>query len=72
MTMKSVIRELKLKLYSVRGVRECWIIDWRQQQVEVYRRQQASLGLVATLLSGDELSSPMLPNFTCAIARLFA
>ncbi|MEH1821649.1 MAG: Uma2 family endonuclease [Nostoc sp.] len=64
-------RELKLKLYSSRGVREYWIVDWRKQQVEVYRREQASLKLVATLFSGDELSSPILPNFTCAIALLF-
>jgi Uma2 family endonuclease len=65
-------RELKLKLYSTRGVREYWIIDWRKQQVEVYRREQATLNLVATLMSGDELNSPLLPNFSCAIAQLFA
>ncbi|MBW4557777.1 MAG: Uma2 family endonuclease [Trichormus sp. ATA11-4-KO1] len=64
-------RELKLKLYSTRGVREYWIVDWRKQQVEVYRREQASLKLVATLFKGDELNSPILPNFTCAIAALF-
>ncbi|WP_223265334.1 Uma2 family endonuclease [Nostoc sp. 'Peltigera membranacea cyanobiont' 210A] len=64
-------RELKLKLYSSRGVREYWIVDWRKQQVEVYRREQASLKLVATLFNGDELSSPILPDFSCAIAQLF-
>ena len=64
-------REFKLKLYSARGVREYWIVDWRNQQVEVYRREQASLKLVATLFNGDELNSPILPNFTCAIASLF-
>ena len=65
-------KELKLKLYSARGVREYWIIDWRKQQVEVYRRDRAVLNLVATLMSGDELNSPLLPNFSCAIASLFA
>lgn len=65
-------KELKLKLYSARGVREYWIVDWRKQQVEVYRRDRAVLNLVATLMSGDELNSPMLPGFTCAIALLFA
>ena len=30
-------REAKLKLYSRRGVLEYWIVDWRTQQVEVYR-----------------------------------
>ncbi|WP_414576071.1 Uma2 family endonuclease [Anabaena sp. CCY 9402-a] len=65
-------RELKLKLYSTRGVREYWIVDWRKQQLEVYRREQGSLKLVTTLFPGDQLESPLLPNFTCAIARLFA
>ncbi|NHC33682.1 Uma2 family endonuclease [Scytonema millei] len=65
-------KELKLKLYSARGVREYWIVDWHKQQVEVYRRDRAVLNLVATLMSGDELNSPMLPGFTCAIALLFA
>ncbi len=65
-------RELKLKLYSARGVREYWIVDWHKQQVEVYRREQGSLKLAATLFSGDELNSPLLPDFTCAIASLFS
>lgn len=64
-------REVKLKLYSARGVREYWIVDWRLQQIEVYRREQASLKLVATLFSNDVLSSPLLPGFSCAIAQLF-
>ncbi|MDF5710944.1 MAG: Uma2 family endonuclease [Nostoc sp. S4] len=64
-------RELKLKLYSSRGVKEYWIVDWYKQEVEVYRREQGSLKLVATLFNSDELSSPILSNFTCAIAPLF-
>lgn len=64
-------RELKLKLYSTRGVQQYWIIDWRKQQVEVYRREQAVLKLFATLLSNDELTSPLLPGFSCAISLLF-
>jgi Uma2 family endonuclease len=64
-------REVKLKLYSARGVREYWIVDWQLQQVEVYRREQASLKLVATLFSNDVLSTPLLPGFSCAIAQLF-
>ncbi|WP_193197239.1 Uma2 family endonuclease [Nostoc sp. MG11] len=64
-------KELKLKLYSSGGVKEYWIVDWRKQQVEVYRREQGSLKLVATLFKGDELNSPLLPDFTCAIAPWF-
>lgn len=51
-------REAKLKLYLSRGVQEYWIGDWFLQQVEVYRRENATLGLIATLLTNDELRSP--------------
>lgn len=64
-------REVKLKLYSLRGVQDYWVVDWRLQQVEVYRREQATLGLVATLFTNDELSSPLLPGFICPVTRLF-
>jgi Uma2 family endonuclease len=64
-------REVKLKLYSRRGVLEYWIVDWRQRQVEVYRRQEAVLSLVETLYEQDKLQSPLLPGFACDIRRLF-
>lgn len=65
-------REAKLKLYSRRGVHEYWIIDWRAQQIEVYRRAEAALSLVATLFAADTLTSPLLPGFSCRVASLFA
>ena len=64
-------REAKLKLYSVRGVQEYWIINWRSPQVEIYRRQKAMLALVCTLFPGDQLVSPLLPEFACMVDRLF-
>lgn len=64
-------REAKLKLYSSRGVQEYWIADWRLQQIEVYRRENTKLVLKATLLSNDELTSPLLPGFTCPVAQFF-
>lgn len=64
-------RDAKRRLYSRRGVREYWIADWRAQTVEVYRRQEAELRLVQTLLVGDSLKSPLLPGFACVIDRFF-
>jgi len=64
-------REVKRKLYSRRGVLEYWIVDWRTQQIEVYRREQRALSLVATLYPSDTLTSPLLPGFTCEVATLF-
>ena len=64
-------RETKLKLYSRRGVREYWIMDWRARTVQVFRRQDAVLVLVATLGDGDEISLPLLSGFSCAVVDLW-
>src|SRR5204862_3921638 len=52
-------RDLKLKLYSRQGVREYWIVDWRLQTVQVFRRERAGLGLVAPLAGDAALTSPL-------------
>lgn len=65
-------REAKLKLYSIQGVQEYWIMNWRTQQVEVYRRQATQLVLFATLLSTDSLTSPCLPDFSCPVDRILS
>lgn len=64
-------KESKLKLYSNRGVQEYWIADWRLQQLEIYRRNQGKLELVMTLLNDDEITTPILPNFSCKINQFF-
>ena len=55
-------REAKLKLYSTRGVQEYWIVDWRLQQIEVYRRDNAVLRLIATLFSNCLLYTSPSPR----------
>lgn len=64
-------RSAKLKLYSTQGVLEYWIVDRISQRLEIYRRNNAQLTLVATLVVGDQLTSPLLPEFHCDIARFF-
>jgi Uma2 family endonuclease len=64
-------REAKLRLYSVRGVREYWIADWQAKTVQIFRREAAALKLVATLLPEDDLASPLLPGFSAKVTRLF-
>ncbi|NEU76916.1 Uma2 family endonuclease [Hassallia byssoidea VB512170] len=64
-------RLAKLKLYSVQGVQEYWIVDRIAQRIEVYRRDNAQLKQVTTLLVDDVITSPLLPNFVCEVARLF-
>lgn len=64
-------RELKLNLYSRQGVHEYWIADWQRQTLQVYRRSQAALQLVATLESDDVLTSPNLPGFSCRVGEFW-
>ncbi len=64
-------REAKLKLYSRQGVREYWIVDWQRRNIQVYRREQAALRLVATLASEDVLTTPLLPGLECPVADLW-
>lgn len=64
-------KEVKLKLYSLHGVQEYWIVNWQLKTLEVYRRSNAQLQLVATLLEGDTLTSALLPGFSMAIAPIF-
>jgi Uma2 family endonuclease len=64
-------KEAKLKLYSSRGVKEYWIADWRSRKLEVYCREETQLKLVATLFSSNELTSPLLPGFSCSLDEFF-
>jgi len=64
-------KEVKLKFYSQYGVQEYWIVNWQLKTLEIYRRNDAQLQLVATLLAGDTLTSPLLPGFGTAIAQIF-
>lgn len=64
-------RDVKLKLYSRRGVNEYWIVDWPSRAVDVYRRTGEGLDLAAHLAGGDTLTSPLLPGFSVQVSSLF-
>jgi Uma2 family endonuclease len=64
-------RQIKLKLYSLYGVQEYWIVDWRSQTIAVYRRRRARLRLITTLGQDDILASPLLPGFALPVHTLF-
>lgn len=65
-------REVKLALYSRRGVQEYWIVDWRSRQVELFRRRDLALHLIATLTERDTIESALLPGFALPVPELFA
>ena len=64
-------KKFKLKLYSLHGVQEYWIVNWRLKEIEVYRRENTNLQKVSTLGVDDKLVSPLLPGFNCAVSGLF-
>jgi Uma2 family endonuclease len=64
-------REIKLRLYSRRGIMEYWIVNWQERYLEVYRREDAILKHVSTLYQADMLRSPHLPGFDCEVSQIF-
>src|SRR5207247_8873902 len=65
-------REVKMKLYSRQGVREYWIANWQDVTIHVYRREDATLRLVATLTADHTSTSPLLPDFAVSVRELCA
>ncbi|MEL6605762.1 MAG: Uma2 family endonuclease [Cyanobacteria bacterium J06614_10] len=64
-------KSFKLKLYSLHGVQEYWIVNWRLKEIEIYRRENAALQKLATLIATDTLTSPLLPGFECPLTSIF-
>lgn len=64
-------RVLKLDLYSRQGVKEYWIVDCRLRTVEVFRQSASGLELVATPADDDALTSPLLPDFSLPLPRIW-
>jgi Uma2 family endonuclease len=64
-------RTVKRQAYSKFGVREYWVVDGYQKAIEVYRLEPGQLMLVTTLASNDQLTTPLLPAFTCLVSQVF-
>ena len=67
-------QEVKRLLYARTGVQEYWLVDPEQARVTLYRRAaDGSFPLVAdvTARGCDTLETPLLPEWSLALARLF-
>jgi Uma2 family endonuclease len=64
-------RFVKLQTYGKFGVVEYWIVDGSERAIDVYRAQSGKLVLTATVRDQDELTSPLLPGFSCQVERVF-
>ena len=61
----------KRQLYAKHGVNEYWIVDSENRAVEIYRLTSEKLELATMLKGQDEITSPLLPGFTCPLANIF-
>ena len=64
-------RETKLEIYNRYGTDEYWIADWRSKRVQMHRRVEGTLQLVATRLGDEVIESSLLPGFSCPVSRFF-
>ena len=62
---------VKRQLYGKYGVGEYWIVDPENRLVEVCRLQDDRLQSVASLRNGDEITSPLLPDFRLSVSAIF-
>ncbi|WP_244901900.1 Uma2 family endonuclease [Phormidium tenue] len=44
-------------------MQEYWIVSWHLKTLKIYRRAEAQVQLVRTLLEGDALNSPYIARF---------
>jgi len=64
-------RITKRQLYGKYGVLEYWVIDSGKRYVEVYFLVGETLQLMAAYSGNDEITSPLLPGFTCSVNDIF-
>ena len=64
---------IKKSLYAREGVAEYWIIDPEKDAVRIFRNADGQFKPPIDLSreAGDVLSTPLLPGFSLALARLF-
>jgi Uma2 family endonuclease len=64
-------RIAKRQLYGKYAVKEYWVVDPEKQTIEVYLLQGDVLRLTATLREKDQLTSSLLPGFSCTVETIF-
>jgi Uma2 family endonuclease len=66
-----VDRNIKPKTYSPYGVPELWLIDPESTTMEIFRLRDGGYELSAQLVSGQDITSPLLPGFRLPLDSLW-
>ena len=64
-------RLIKRQLYAKFRVKEYWIVDPASRLIHIYRLSGRILKLAATLAEHDDITSPLLPGYSCKVASIF-
>lgn len=64
-------RVAKRQLYGKHGVKEYWIVDPSARTIEVYLLDGQTLTSRAEYMEQDDLTSSLLPGFSCKVETLF-
>jgi len=64
-------RVAKRYVYSKFGVKEYWVVDPAARQVEVYRLQENTLVLEATLGEEQQITSMLMPGYNARVGDFF-
>ena len=64
-------REVKRQVFGKHGVKEYWIADPEARTFEIYRLEKRTLKLMVTLAGEDEITTPILPGFSCRVNQIF-
>lgn len=65
-------RIAKRHLYAKFGVKEYWIVDLENRAIEVYVLVNGMLDLSAVFTDQDEITSSVLPGFSCRVQDILA
>jgi Uma2 family endonuclease len=61
----------KRRLYGKYGVQEYWIVDAENKSVTIFQLTRSTLAQIRIAQNGDEITSPLLPEFTLKVSSIF-
>lgn len=61
----------KTKIYGASGVQEMWVVDGRNQQIDIHLSQSGRLNLSRTVKAGDTIETAVIPGLKLDVREIF-